>query len=73
MLPTSLHLSRGLRRETKTLIEVAKKVSSAIVAVSLLAGTAAGQKKNERPPVSVPNEFRGAEISVPTDQTSIGD
>jgi multidrug efflux system outer membrane protein len=55
------------------LIEVAKKVSSAIVAVSLFAGTAAGQKKNERPPVSVPNEFRGAEISVPTDQTSIGD
>ena len=55
------------------MIEVVTKVSSAIVAVSLLAGTAAGQKKNERPPVSVPNEFRGAEISVPTDQTSIGD
>lgn len=71
MPPTSLHLSR--RRETKTLIEVAKRVSSAIVTVSLLAGTAAGQKKNDRPPVSVPNEFRGAEISVATDQTSIGD
>ncbi len=54
------------------MIEVVKKVSSAIVAVSLLAGTAAGQK-NERPAVSVPNEFRGAETTAATDQTSIGD
>ena len=41
--------------------------------VSLLGGSAAGQKKNERPPVAMPNEFRGTEATVPTDQTSIGD
>jgi multidrug efflux system outer membrane protein len=53
------------------LIEVAKKVSTAIVVVSLLAGSVAGQKKNERP--QIPNEFRGAGTTVAANQTSIGD
>jgi multidrug efflux system outer membrane protein len=53
------------------LIEVKKKLSTAIVAISLLASSVAGQKKNERPPI--PTEFRGAETTVPADQTSIGD
>ena len=55
------------------MIEVTKKLLAAIVVISLLAGTVAAQKKNERPPVTVPNEFRGAAATVPTDQTSIGD
>ena len=42
-----------------------------LLAVNLLSGSVAGQKKNERPPVKVPNEFRGS--TAPTGQTSIGD
>jgi hypothetical protein len=53
------------------LIEVAKKGLTVLLVVSLLGGCVAGQKKNERPPVKVPNEFRGS--TVPGDQTSIGD
>jgi len=53
------------------LIEVAKKVSTAIVVVSLLASSVAGQKKNELP--QIPNEFRGAGTTVAANQTSIGD
>ena len=53
------------------MIELARKVSAAIVVVSLLGGGAAGQKKNERPPVAIPSEFRGTETTVPTDQTSM--
>ena len=40
------------------------------LAVGLLAGTAAAQKKYERPPTGAPDTFRGADS---TDQTSIGD
>src|ERR1700738_2190114 len=40
---------------------------------SLLMGTAAGQKKYERPVVKTPDTFRGADAVAPTDQTSIGD
>src|SRR5215470_6529255 len=50
------------------LIEVTRKLSAAIVVLSLLAGSVAGQKKKELPPI--PNKFRGAETTV---QTSIGD
>jgi multidrug efflux system outer membrane protein len=39
----------------------------------LLAGTATGQKKYERPVVKTPDTFRGADANAPTDQTSIGD
>jgi multidrug efflux system outer membrane protein len=53
------------------LIEVTKKLSTAIIVISLLVGSVAGQKKNERPPI--PNEFRGADPNTSTDQTSIGD
>ena len=53
------------------MIEVAKKGLTVLLAVNLLSGSVAGQKKNERPPVKVPNEFRGA--TAPTGQTSIGD
>jgi multidrug efflux system outer membrane protein len=52
-------------------IEVAKKGLTVLLAVNLLSGSVAGQKKNERPPVKVPNEFRGS--TAPTGQTSIGD
>jgi multidrug efflux system outer membrane protein len=53
------------------LIEVIKKLSTAIVVVSLLVSSVAGQKKNERPPI--PNEFRSADPNASSDQTSIGD
>ena len=53
------------------MVEVAKKVSAAIVAITLLASSVVGQKKNDRPPI--PNEFRGTDKTVPTDPTSIGD
>ena len=68
--PTSSVVFRAVRTKPTGAV---KKLSAAIVVISLLAGTAAGQKKNERPPVSVPNEFRGAETTAATDQTSIGD
>jgi outer membrane protein, multidrug efflux system len=55
------------------LIDVTKKLSTAILGISLVCGSVAGQKKNERPPVAIPNEFRGAESTGPTDQASIGD
>ena len=55
------------------MIQVTKKISAAIVLISLVAASVAGQKKNERPPVSIPNEFRGEDTTAPTDQTSIGD
>ena len=53
------------------MIAVTRKLSTAIVVISLLAGNVAGQKKNERPPI--PNQFRGAESGQPSDQASIGD
>jgi outer membrane protein, multidrug efflux system len=55
------------------LIDVTKKLSTAILGISLVCGSVAGQKKNERPPVAIPNEFRGVESTGPTDQASIGD
>ena len=53
------------------MIEVAKKGLTALLVVNLLGGSVAGQKREARPPVKVPNEFRGS--TVPTGQTSIGD
>jgi len=41
--------------------------------VSLLVGGAAGQKKDQRPAVNTPDTFRGADITDPADQTSVGD
>ncbi|HMJ26175.1 MAG TPA: TolC family protein, partial [Pyrinomonadaceae bacterium] len=45
----------------------------ALIVVSLLAGSVAGQKKYERPAVKTPDTFRGSDAAAPTDQTSIGD
>ena len=45
----------------------------ATVIMSLLADSAAGQKKYERPPIKTPDEFRGAESISPADANSIGD
>jgi len=44
-----------------------------VIVVSLLAGSAAGQKKYVRPAVKTPDIFRGADANAPIDQTSIGD
>jgi outer membrane protein, multidrug efflux system len=50
------------------------KLISLVVTVGLLmTGSAAGQKKYERPAVKTPDTFRGADPNAPTDQTSIGD
>jgi len=43
------------------------------IMISLLAGSVAGQKKNVRPPVTMPDAFRGTDTTVVADQTSIGD
>src|SRR5882672_9546413 len=45
----------------------------AVLIVSLLSGTALGQKKYQRPAVKTPDSFRGADGTSPTDPTSIGD
>ena len=50
-----------------------KRFIVAVVVVSLLAGSVAGQKKYERPVVKTPDTFRGANTVAPTNQTSIGD
>jgi multidrug efflux system outer membrane protein len=50
-----------------------KSLIIAVLIVSLLSGTALGQKKYQRPSVKTPDSFRGADGTGPTDQTSIGD
>jgi multidrug efflux system outer membrane protein len=50
-----------------------KRLIVAILTVILLAGSAAGQKKDQRPAVNTPDTFRGANAATPIDQTSIGD
>src|SRR6266480_5910977 len=49
------------------------RLLTAVLIVSLLAGSVAGQKKYERPAVKTPDTFRGSDNIAPTDQTSIGD
>jgi multidrug efflux system outer membrane protein len=49
------------------------QLTAAVILVSLLAGSVAGQKKYERPPVKTPDTFRGVDTATFTDQTSIGD
>jgi multidrug efflux system outer membrane protein len=41
--------------------------------VNLFAGTVAGQKKYQRPPIQSPDVFRGVDSSAAPDQNSIGD
>src|SRR5882672_1236449 len=50
-----------------------RKLITPIVIVSLLAGSAAGQKKYQRPPIKTPDTFRGVDTTAPAAQTSIGD
>lgn len=52
---------------------LARRLGVVLIIVSLLAGGAAGQKKNERPVVNTPATFRDTVATAPTDQTSIGD
>jgi multidrug efflux system outer membrane protein len=46
---------------------------AAVLLISFVAGSVAGQKKYERPPIKSPDVFRGADPAAPVDQTSIGD
>src|ERR1700749_3581719 len=51
-----------------------KRFAVAVLVVSLSAGGAFGQKKkDERPAVATPVTFRGADTTVTTGQTSVGD
>src|SRR5438445_12959036 len=49
------------------------RLITVVVTVGLLAGSATGQKKYERPAIKTPDTFRGADAVAPTDQASIGD
>jgi multidrug efflux system outer membrane protein len=48
-----------------------RQLITAMLVLSLLSGTAMGQKKYQQPPT--PDEFRGAEPTVPVTASSIGD
>ncbi len=50
-----------------------RQLITATLVLSLLSGTAMGQRKYQRPPTRTPDEFRGAEPTVPVTQNSIGD
>jgi len=50
-----------------------KTFITAIVVVSLLGGSVAGQKQYQPPAVKTPDTFRGTDATIPTDQNSIGD
>lgn len=53
-----------------------KKINHYLVAllvIALLTSGVVGQSKSNRPPVSVPDTFRGADATTPVDQSSIGD
>jgi len=55
----------------RRLVEM-KTFIAAIVIISLLASSAVGQKKYQRPAIKTPDIFRGGDVT-PTDLTSIGD
>jgi multidrug efflux system outer membrane protein len=50
-----------------------RRLVTALLLGCLLSGSAAGQKKYERPEVNTPDTFRGSEAASPTDANSIGD
>lgn len=50
-----------------------RPVLDVLLVCSLLVSSAAGQKRNERPPVNTPRTFRGADTTAPPEQTSVGD
>ena len=54
-------------------IAMLNRLITAMVVVSLMGGSAAAQKKYERPAIKRPDTFRGADAVAPTDQTSMGD
>src|SRR5207245_2649006 len=54
-------------------IAMLNRLITAMVVVSLMGGSAAAQKKYERPAVKTPDTFRGADAVAPTDQASVGD
>jgi multidrug efflux system outer membrane protein len=50
-----------------------RQLITATLVISLLSGTAMGQKKYQRPQTKTPDEFRGAEPTVTVSASSIGD
>ena len=52
---------------------MSKRFVVAAVIISLLAGVAPGQKRDERPAINTPDTFRGADPTTATNQTSVGD
>src|SRR5438876_5383296 len=54
-------------------IAMLNRLITAMVVVSLMGGSAAAQKKYERPAIKRPDTFRGADAVAPTDQASVGD
>lgn len=50
-----------------------KSFITATIIISLLASSAVGQKKDQRPLMKTPDTFRGVDASSAPDQTSIGD
>src|ERR1700682_233786 len=53
--------------------DMRKRAVTTLLIVSLLTGSVAGQKKDERPAIKTPDTFRGVDTTAPTAQTSIGD
>src|SRR6202158_6280087 len=49
------------------------KLIVAVVMASLLAGSAVGQKKYQRPTIQTPDTFRGVDTAASAGPTSIGD
>jgi multidrug efflux system outer membrane protein len=72
---TVVNGSRATIRSEWQFLEVSMRNTPtvAVIVISLLAGSVAGQKKYQRPPVNAPDTFRGADGTSSTDQTSIGD
>src|SRR5882724_8690881 len=50
-----------------------RQLITAMLVLSLLSATAMGQKTYQQPPTRTPDEFRGAEPTVPVTTSSIGD
>ena len=50
-----------------------KRLATALLIGCLLSGSAAGQKKYQRPEVKTPDTFRGSDAVAPPDANSIGD
>ena len=53
--------------------QILNKCCAVVLATSLLTATVVGQNKSSRPPIAVPDSFRGSDSSTPSDQSSLGD